>query len=427
MITFLTNRQDAKSAKKGMKIAFVVSEFPALSETFILNQIVGLRKHGYEVDIYAEKQRNEPKIHPDVEKYDLLSHTYYAEKMPQSRFGRLLKSIGLILTNFPKAPKLMLRVLNIFKYGKKYGSLTLLYEVIPWLRWGLSYDIIHCHFGTNGLKGALLQDVGAIQGKLITTFHGMDVNVVPRQYGVDVYKQLFLQGDLYTVNTEFTRQQVIALGCPEDKIFKLPVGFQISQYSFCDRKLNSGEAVKIITVARLVEKKGIEYAIKAIAEIAKDYPNIIYRIVGDGSLRESLECLVLDLKISDNVKLLGWMTQEQVRQLYDDSHIFILPSVTAADGDREGQALVLQEAQAMGLPILSTLHNGIPEGVLDGESGFLVPERDVEALAKKLRYLVTNPEVWAKMGRQGRAYVEERYNIEQLNQQLVEIYQKLMN
>ena len=410
-----------------MKIAFVVSEFPALSETFILNQIVGLRKHGYEVDIYAEKQRNEPKIHPDVEKYDLLSHTYYAEKMPPSRFGRLLKSIGLILTNFPKAPKLMLRVLNIFKYGKKYGSLTLLYEVIPWLYKGLSYDIIHCHFGTNGLKGALLQDVGAIQGKLITTFHGMDVNVVPRQYGVDVYKQLFLQGDLYTVNTEFTRQQVIALGCSEDKIFKLPVGFQISQYYFGDRLLNPGEAVKIITVARLVEKKGIEYAIKAIAEIAKDYPNIIYTIVGDGSLRESLQALVLDLKISDNVKLLGWMTQEQVRQLYDDSHIFILPSVTAADGDREGQALVLQEAQAMGLPILSTLHNGIPEGVLDGESGFLVPERDVDALAEKLRYLVTNPEVWAKMGRQGRAYVEERYNIEQLNQQLVEIYQKLMN
>lgn len=121
------------------------------------------------------------------------------------------------------------------------------------------------------------------------------------------------------------------------------------------------------------------------------------------------------------------MTQEQVRQFYDDSHIFILPSVTAADGDREGQALVLQEAQAMGLPILSTLHNGISEGVLDGKSGFLVPERDVDALAETLRYLVKNPEVWAKMGCQGCAYVEERYNIEQLNEQLVETYQKLMN
>lgn len=410
-----------------MKVAFIVSYFPVLSETFILNQIVGLKKCGYEVDIYAEKPRNDPKVHPDVERYNLLSHTYYATEMPKNRFWRLLKSIGLILTNFPKAPALILRTLNVFKYGKKYGSLTLLYEVLPWLRQGLSYDIIHCHFGTNGLKGALLQEVGAIQGKLIVTFHGMDVNVIPRQYGVDVYKQLFQQGDLCTVNTDFTRDRVIELGCPRNKIVKLPVGFQVSQYDFGDRKLNCGEPVKIITVARLVEKKGIEYAIKAIAKIAKDYPNIIYRIVGDGILRESLEALVLDLKISDNVKLLGWMTQEQVRQLYDDSHIFILPSVTAADGDREGQALVLQEAQAMGLPILSTLHNGIPEGVLDGKSGFLVPERDADALAEKLRYLVTHPEVWANMGRAGRAYVEERYDIEQLNEQLVELYQKVIN
>lgn len=207
-----------------MRVAFIVSDFPALSETFILNQIVGLKKFGYEVEIYAETQRNESKIHPDVEKYNLLSHTYYAEKKPLNRWWRLLKSSGVILANFPKNPVVMLRVLNVFKYGKKYGSLTLLYEVLPWLRQGLSYDIIHCHFGTNGLKGALLQEVGAIRGKLVVTFHGMDVNVIPRKYGVDVYKELFQQGDLYTVNTDFTRDRVIELGCPQNKIVKLPVG-----------------------------------------------------------------------------------------------------------------------------------------------------------------------------------------------------------
>lgn len=184
--------------------------------------------------------------------------------------------------------------------------------------------------------------------------------------------------------------------------------------------------MKIITIARLVEKKGIEYAIKAIAKVAENHPNIIYNIAGDGPLRESLEKLILDLKISDNVKLLGWMTQEQVRQLYVDSHIFVLPSVTAATGDREGQALVLQEAQAMGLPVVSTLHNGIPEGVLEGKSGFLVPERDVDALAEKIGYLVENPEIWTQMGQHGRKFVEERYDIKQLNKQLVEMYEKLL-
>lgn len=407
-----------------MKIAFVVSDFPALSETFILNQIVELKKQGHQVDIYANKPRNEPK-HPNVDKYNLLSHTYYATQIPQNRWWRVLKSIRLILTNFFKAPSIMLRVLNIFKYKKQYGSLTLLYEVIPWLRQGLSYDIIHCHFGTNGLKGARLQQIGATQGKLVTTFHGMDVNVVPQIEGKDVYKQLFKQGDLYSVNTEFTRNKVIALGCPENKIIKLPVGFEIAEYSFRERRLTSSQ-VKIITIARLVEKKGIEYAIKAIAKVAENHPNIIYNIAGDGPLRESLEKLILDLKISDNVKLLGWMTQEQVRQLYVDSHIFVLPSVTAATGDREGQALVLQEAQAMGLPVVSTLHNGIPEGVLEGKSGFLVPERDVDALAEKIGYLVEHPEIWTQMGQHGRKFVEERYDIKQLNKQLVEMYEKLL-
>lgn len=206
-----------------MKIAFLVEDFPALSETFILNQIVGLIENGYEVDIYAKQPRNDPKVHPSVEQYHLLSHTYYGTKIPSKRLERLLKGFGLFLTNFPQAPQVVLRSLNAFKYGKTYAPLALLYEITPWVRRGGSYDIIHCHFGTNGLRGAVLKEIGAIEGKLIVTFHGMDVNVIPQQHGQDVYQQLFEVGDLYTVNTEFTRKQVIALGCPEEKIVKLPV------------------------------------------------------------------------------------------------------------------------------------------------------------------------------------------------------------
>lgn len=102
-----------------MKIAFVVNEFPALSETFVLNQIVGLIKLDYEVDIYASRPRKESKLHPDVEKYDLLSRTYYAVSMPNSRFARLLKAISLFLSNFPKAPLVMLRVLKSFSTTNK--------------------------------------------------------------------------------------------------------------------------------------------------------------------------------------------------------------------------------------------------------------------------------------------------------------------
>ncbi|NEP43525.1 MAG: colanic acid biosynthesis glycosyltransferase WcaL, partial [Okeania sp. SIO2H7] len=163
-----------------------------------------------------------------------------------------------------------------------------------------------------------------------------------------------------------------------------------------------------------------------VAKVVKTYPNIIYKIVGEGHLREPLEKLIAELGVAEKVHLLGWMTQDEVRQLYADSQIFILSSVTAANGDKEGQGLVLQEAQAMGLPVLSTFHNGIPDGVLDGESGFLVPEKDADALAEKLTYLIENSQIVPKMGRAGRKFVEERYDINKLNDRLVEIYENLL-
>jgi colanic acid/amylovoran biosynthesis glycosyltransferase len=288
------------------------------------------------------------------------------------------------------------------------------------------YDIIHCHFGQLGQKGVTLREIGAIQGRLITSFHGADVNSPVWYSRGGTYKKLFKLGDKFTVNSNFTADRAIALGCPPEKIVKLPMGLNLSLYQFKARYLQVNEPVKIITVARLVEKKGIEYSIRAVAQVLKEYPNLIYRIVGDGGLRESLEQLIRELNVSENVKILGWMTQEEVRQLYTDSHLFILSSVTATDGDKEGQGLVLQEAEAMGLPVLSTIHNGIPDGVLDGKSGFLVPEKDVSALAEKLRFLLKNPEKWLEMGQAGRAFVEENYEINKLNDQLVEIYSKLI-
>jgi len=95
---------------------------------------------------------------------------------------------------------------------------------------------------------------------------------------------------------------------------------------------------------------------------------------------------------------------------------------TSVEGDQEGQGLVLQEAQACGLPVVATRHGAFAEGIINGKSGFLVPERDVEALVERLSFLIEHPEIWPAMGREGRAFVEAHYDIQQLNQQLVAIY-----
>ena len=106
---------------------------------------------------------------------------------------------------------------------------------------------------------------------------------------------------------------------------------------------------------------------------------------------------------------------------------FILASSTSRDGDMEGIPVVLMEAQACGMPVVSTLHSGIPEVVLDGESGVLVPEGDVDALTERLQYLVEHPELWPEMGRRGRKLVEQKYDIKMLNSRLVRIYEALLN
>lgn len=411
-----------------MKIAFIVGAFPALSETFILNQITGLIDLGHEIDIYSTTVPDQGKIHPDVTKYNLLDCTYYFENMPDNKLKRLLHALYLITANFHKNPLSILKSLNFFKYGKEALSLHIFYLILPFLG-KKKYDIIHCHFGPNGNLGILLREVGVIDGKTITSFHGYDVNVANVINQDDYYTQLFKYGDLFTTNTEFTKKRVLGLGGDFKKIRILPVGIYLDKFPYRERVIRTGEAIRILTVARLVEKKGLEYSIRAVAKFVNKQSKckIEYKIAGEGFLKNELKTLISELGMEDKIKLLGWCDQDEVRKLFGESHIFILSSVTAENGDREGQGLVLQEAQAVGMPVISTLHNGIPEGVQDGQSGFLVSERDVDALAEKLEYLIRHPEVWPEMGRAGRKYVEERYDIKKLNQRLVKIYEELLS
>lgn len=411
-----------------MRIAFVVGRFPALSETFILNQITGLLDRGHEVHIYADRPEDFAQMHSEVEQYKLLERTYYLG-MPGGRLQRTVKGLGLLLANLPKKPGVLLRSLdgtqyNFAKYREQAAFMRLLYASVPFID-KKPYDVFHCHFAAYGLRAVLLRELGAISGKILTTFHGFDVSSYARQTNREFYQKLFALGDAYTVNTTFTANNAISLGCPPEKIITLPVGLDMSGYSFTDRTLTPTAPVKMLTVGRLVEKKGMEYSIRAVAQVARTFDQIEYNIVGTGELKSSLEKLIAELGMADKIHLLGPRTTEELRHLYAESHIFVLSSVTAANGDQEGQGLVLQEAQATGLPVISTLHNGIPDGLLDGESGFLVPERDVDALAAKLLYLIEQPQMRLEMGKTGREFVQERYDINRLNDRLVEIYRQL--
>jgi colanic acid/amylovoran biosynthesis glycosyltransferase len=411
-----------------MKIAVIVSSFPDLSETFILNQIVGLLDRGHTVRVFASNRPEQHgKVDDDIARLDLLRHTRYIP----GRTGSLLTArapwLQLLRAVRPTHLKALCRALRIRNAGATIESHRFPFAIYPFLDDDGDYDIVHCHFGRNGVLAALLRQTGALSGKVLTTFHGSDVHTFPRLHGRDVYETAFRSSDRFTANSNFTRDCVIALGCPPERITKLPVGLYPDRYRFQEKRLAGNETVRLLSVARLVDKKGLRYAIEAIPKVLDRHPNLTYDILGDGPLHQELAGLITRLDLSNHVRLRGWKTSEEVTAYFARSHIFVLPSVTADDGDMEGQGLVLQEAQASGLPVVSTLHNGIPEGVLDDVSGHLVPERDSGALAEALNRLLDHPDTWSAMGHAGRQLVEEQFDIDKLNDRLVELYRGLLD
>jgi len=407
-----------------MKIAFIVNEFPRLSETFILNQITGLLDLGHQVRIFAYGKPDEPKTHPDVQRYRLDELTYYIPKVPSAKTLCLLKAFLLAIRYFPCYPIIMLRCVKMFLTRQKGLSLRLFYLLLELAKG--DFDILQCHYGTMGLAGLFAKNIG-IGGKLCTVFHGFDLSQYLADSDKNPYRKLFQQGDLFLPISNLWRDKLIQLHCNPEKIIVHHMGIDLDKFAYIEKNIAPGDTIKILTVGRLTEKKGHRYALQAIAKIAVRHPNIEFLIAGDGPLRDELTALTRKLNIQKQVSFLGPLQQNEISVLYQQAHIFLLPSVTAADGDQEGIPVVLMEAHACGLPVVATLHSGIPELVADGKSGFLVPEKDVDKLTEVLEHLIKHPHQWKEMGRHGRNIVQQQYNIKTLNQNLAKIFQNLSN
>lgn len=406
-----------------MRIAVLIDAFPLISQSFVLNQVVGLINKGHEVTILARRKGVEARVHKDVTDFDLLHHTQYAP-FPYNRLQRIAQAITRLIQVFLKAPKSggrLLRSIDPFRFGLSALNFRLFYDALPLLP-SQEYDVLYCHFGPNGVRAASLKDIGVLNGAVVTVFHGYDVSRYPLQNGTAAYQKLFQAGALFLpVNVKW-RNRLTELGCPEEKLAVHHMGIDTQRFRFRKRLPPGAESVRLISVARLVEKKGIAVALEALALIKERGPNPFhYEIVGDGPLRGHLEERVEHLGLGADVHFLGALPSEEVRSLLDRSHILLAPSVTAVDGDQEGIPVAIMEAMAMGLPVVSTWHGGIPELVHDGVSGYLVPERDPQALGEALSQLLEHPDLWPVMGEAGRRTIEEDYDQERLNERLVQL------
>lgn len=400
-----------------MRIACLVDSFPTLSETFILNQIVGLLERGHQVDILAKRAGDTSVLHPDVLRCGLLQRTRYIDP-PSNKMLRALKGISLITTNLRRHPKPVLAALNAIAYGRHSLSLKLLYSAIPFLQ---GYDIIHCQYGPNGNLGAMLRNLG-IRGKLVTTFHGYDIRLGLSR-GAQIYRRLFEEGDCFIAVSRYNYANLVRFGLDREKIVYHPVGIDLRQFPYRGPgRTGNDRVLRLITVARLAEEKGLQYGIRAVHRLVRRHPRLMvrYDIVGAGPLHDELARLVRTLGLGRVVHLLGSQSQPQVLQSLQGSDIFLLPSRAEALG------VVLMECQAVGLPVVATASGGTGDVVLEGKSGFLVPPEDADALAEKLEYLAEHPVRWAQMGMAGRRHVVENFDVNKLNDRLVGIYEHLL-
>ncbi len=406
-----------------MHIGVLTKRFPNLSETFVLNQITGLIDLGHDVSIFARSPDSSGMQHDQVKGYMLVEKTHYfgdAENLNNvSIVRRLWRLIRLLLGSDAATRRYLIGVL-LGRHRRSIGRRILdAFYAHSFLSSELDdVEMLLCHFGPMGNFAIELRNAGIFNGKIATVFHGYDISQYVRKHGNAVYKDLLEHGDLFLPISENWQRKIIALGAPERRTVVHKMGIDSTMFKFKERRLVAGQYIDLLSVARLVEKKGIEFGIRAVALACESHKNIRYRIAGDGPLRPRLETLIEELGLEDHVSLLGWQTQEQVANLMDAAHVLIAPSVTSEEGDQEGIPVALMEAMAQGIPVISTRHSGIPELVHDREFGILTEERDIEDLAAAISEIIELSSRWPEMGRMGADFVNTYHNISILNQEL---------
>jgi colanic acid/amylovoran biosynthesis glycosyltransferase len=267
---------------------------------------------------------------------------------------------------------------------------------------------------------------------MITSFYGADVSEAPRDaVWRERYERLFEEGELFLAEGRAMEQALLALGCPARKIRVQHLGVDLDALPFSLRCPDSTGVVRILISATFREKKGIPDALKAISLASRRCKNLSVTLMGDAGSKpkdaEQKDTILRWLEELDGiVHWVGFQPYPVFRDALQAHHLFLSPSRTAATGDTEGGAPVsIIEAQATGMPVISTFHADIPEVVDHEHSGLLSPEGDPERLAANVERLARQPRLWAQMGRVARDRMAEHYNVRTQVVRLEEIYAEL--
>lgn len=308
---------------------------------------------------------------------------------------------------------------------KVTGFAPSLYQTVAQLHPAL----IHAHFGVCGALALPLAK--RLKLPLVVTFYGLDATLKAEEsthksltHWVYFRRQEALKREtqLFIAVSNFIKQKLLAQGFPDDRV--------IAHYYGVDTQLFRADPTiprepVVLFVGRLIEKKGCEYLIRAMAEVQMTHPHVELVLIGEGTLRPELEALA-DQKLA-RYRFLGLQPPEVVKQWMNRATLFVAPSVTASDGDSEGLPTVVVEAQSMGLPVVGFIHAGIPEAVLHGETGFLAIERDWQQLAKYISQLLEDGDLWKRFSRDGQTRIRHQFDLQHQTRVLEALYQKSLS
>ncbi len=389
--------------------------FPKGSETFILNQVADFRELDVDVVVFGHKPDDDETKHPVWSKYGMSGLTVHWE--PATMLRAILRAALLTIRRPGRVPKL-LRFLFGSEERRQSGKVLLTYG--GQYQSAGPFDAVVAHFGPNGELASELVAAGFVDVPLFTYFHGYDVVKYPSQRQGDPYSLLKKTAGRYLPISAYWRDKLVGEGFDEARTTICRMGVDVNDFRYKAVVREPRSKLKLVSVCRLVEKKGIEYALRGMALVDPSDNDVEYTIVGDGPLRTELEALSAELGISDRVHFVGFKPQPVVGEILASSHVLMAPSVTAQDGDQEGIPVTIMEAMASGLPVVSTRHTGIPELVEDGVTGMLADERDAKGLADAIERIYADPDGYATSAK-ARERVEALHDSRKNSRQLVQL------
>ncbi len=385
-----------------MNILYCLGEFPKLSESFVLNEIYELTQHGHNVAVCSWRRPDGNIVHEEYR--ELTIPVKYISTPTVRDFNKFLSTKlihpRILGETFYCAP-LKNHAANIYRAKR-------VIEFVESLDW--DPDHIHSHFAT----------LSKFAGKYAATY--FDIPFTVTTHAVDIYREPVKE---YTGNllrgvsrivtiSEYNRQYIQQKFDADGPIDIVRAGIRPEKFS----PTAATQPNRILTVSRMVEKKGLLYALDAVEIVSKDIPNLEYHIVGSGELKSELVRKVEALGLKDTVSFLDNVSDQRLITEFDEARCFLLPCVIASSGDRDGIPVVLMEAMAMKTPVVSTTVSGIPELVDHEQNGLLTEPRDAQATADAILSLLDDESDWDAYAKNARQKVVQEFNIETEAQKL---------